>query len=87
MKKKQLNRKPFLKRFYHKNKGRFCLALAATLLYVAVNLAISLLMQQLIDGGAISQQKFSVDPRPLDKNVPANFLQNFVFNNFMYSRQ
>ena len=44
MKKKQLNRKPFLKRFYHKNKGRFCLALAATLLYVAVNLAISLLM-------------------------------------------
>lgn len=49
MKKKQLNRKPFLKRFYHKNKGRFCLALAATLLYVAVNLAISLLMQQLID--------------------------------------
>ena len=45
------------------------------------------LMQQLIDGGAISQQKFSVDPRPLDKNVPANFLQNFVFKNFMYSRQ
>lgn len=45
------------------------------------------LMQQLIDGGALSQQKFSVDPRPLDKNVPANFLQNFVFNNLMYSRQ
>ena len=45
------------------------------------------LMQQLIDGGAVSQQKFSVDPRPLDKNVPASFLQNFVFNNFMYSRQ
>ena len=45
------------------------------------------LMQQLIDGGALSLQKFSVDPRPVDKNVPANFLQNFVFNNFMYSRQ
>ena len=45
------------------------------------------LMQQLIDAGAISQQKFSVDPRPLDKNVPANFLQNFIFNNFMYSTQ
>ena len=45
------------------------------------------LMQQLIDGGAISKQKFSVDPRPLDKNVPANFLQNFIFNNFMYSKQ
>ena len=45
------------------------------------------LMQQLIDAGAISTQKFSVDPRPLDKNVPANFLQNFIFNNFMYSTQ
>ena len=45
------------------------------------------LMQQLIDAGAISQQQFSVDPRPLDKNVPANFLQNFIFNNFMYTKQ
>ena len=45
------------------------------------------LMQQLIDAGAISGQKFSVDPRPLDKNVPANFLQNLIFNVFMYSKQ
>jgi len=45
------------------------------------------LMQQLIDAGAVSQQQFSVDPRPLDKKVPANFLMNFIFNNFMYSRQ
>ena len=45
------------------------------------------LMQQLIDAGAISQQKFSVDPRPLDKNVPANFLMNIIFNHFMYSKQ
>ena len=45
------------------------------------------LMQQLIDAGAISQQQFSVDPRPLDKNVPANFLINFIFNNFMYAKQ
>ena len=45
------------------------------------------LMQQLIDAGALSQQKFSVDPRPLDKKVPANFLMNFIFNNFMYSKQ
>jgi len=45
------------------------------------------LMQQLIDAGAVSQQQFSVDPRPLDKNVPANFLQNFIFNNFMYTKQ
>ena len=45
------------------------------------------LMQQLIDAGVVSGQKFSVDPRPLDKNVPANFLQNIVFNKFMYSKQ
>ena len=45
------------------------------------------LMQQLIDAGAVSQQEFSVDPRPLDKNVPANFLQNFIFNKIMYATQ
>ena len=45
------------------------------------------LMQQLIDAGAVSGQQFSVDPRPLDKNVPANFLQNFIFNKIMYATQ
>ena len=45
------------------------------------------LMQTLLDADVSSQQKFSVDPRPLDKNVPANFLQNFVFNKFMYTKQ
>lgn len=45
------------------------------------------LMQQLLDAGVVSGQKFSVDPRPLDKNVPASFLQNFVFNKFMYTKQ
>lgn len=45
------------------------------------------LMQQLLDAGVASGQKFSVDPRPVDKNVPANFLQNFVFNKFMYTKQ
>ena len=45
------------------------------------------LMQQLLDAGVTSEQKFSVDPRPLDKNVPANFLQNLVFNKFMYTKQ
>ena len=45
------------------------------------------LMNQLIEAGAISQQTFSVDPRPIDPNVPANFLQNLVFNKFMYSKQ
>ena len=45
------------------------------------------LMDKLISTGNVSKQTFSVDPRPIDKNVPANFLQNFIFNNFMYSRQ
>ena len=45
------------------------------------------LMQQILDAGVTSGQKFSVDPRPVDKNVPANFLQNFVFNKFMYTKQ
>ena len=45
------------------------------------------LMQQLIDAGAVSGQEFSVDPRPMDPNVPANFLQKFVFNKFMYATQ
>ena len=45
------------------------------------------LMNQLIDAGALSQQQFSVDPRPVDKGVPSNFLMNFIFNNFMYSKQ
>ena len=44
------------------------------------------LMDQLIEAGALSGQKFSVDPRPLDKNVPSNALQNLVFK-FMYSAQ
>ena len=45
------------------------------------------LMQQLLDAGVASGQQFSVDPRPIDKNVPANFLQNLVFNKFMYTKQ
>ncbi len=45
------------------------------------------LMEKIIDAGVSSSQKFSVDPRPVDKNVPANFLQKLVFNKFMYCKQ
>ena len=45
------------------------------------------LMDRLIKDGVVSQQKFSCDPRPIDKNVPKNFLQNLIFNKFMYSKQ
>ena len=45
------------------------------------------LMDKLISAGAISKQKFSCDPRPLDKNVPSNFLQNIIFKKIMYNSQ
>ena len=45
------------------------------------------LMQQLIDAGVASSQQFSVDPRPIDKNVPTNFLQNLIFGKIMYATQ
>lgn len=45
------------------------------------------LFDQLIDAGIVSKQKFSMDPRPLDPNVPKNPLQDLVFKKFMYSEQ
>lgn len=44
------------------------------------------LMDQLLEAGVISQQKFSVDPRPCDPNVPKNLLQDIVFK-VMYGPQ
>ncbi|MGI5172963.1 DUF521 domain-containing protein [Treponema sp. OMZ 840] len=44
------------------------------------------LMDTLIEGGALSAQPFSVDPRPLAKEIPVNFFQNLLFK-IMYSKQ
>lgn len=44
------------------------------------------LYDTLLQANAVSLQKFSADPRPLDKNVPSSFLQDIVFK-FMYSQQ
>ncbi len=44
------------------------------------------LMDKLIAGGAVSSQQFTVDPMPLEKCVPCNFIQN-VFFKVMYSKQ
>jgi len=44
------------------------------------------LMDKLIEGGAISTQPFSADPRPLDKRVPANLIQKIFFS-VMYGKQ
>lgn len=45
------------------------------------------LLDQLIEEAAFSKQQFSVDPRPMDPNVPSSFLQNFVFKKIMYTKQ
>ncbi len=44
------------------------------------------LMDKLIEAGAVSEQKFSVDPRPIDKNIPTNLMQKLFFK-IMYSKQ
>ena len=44
------------------------------------------LMDELIKAGVTSPQKFSADPRPCDKNVPKNLLQDIVFK-VMYGPQ
>jgi predicted aconitase len=44
------------------------------------------LMDKLLAAGAVSKQKFTVDPLPLDKNVPTNFLQDIMFK-IMYGKQ
>jgi len=45
------------------------------------------LYDQLISAGLTSGQKFTADPRPLDPNVPASFIEKLVFNKFMYTEQ
>lgn len=45
------------------------------------------LMDKLIDAGAVSKQQFSMDPRPMDSNVPSDLLQDIVFKYFMFTRQ
>lgn len=44
------------------------------------------LYDKILSDGAASKQKFSADPRPLDKNIPSSFLQDIVFK-FMYNQQ
>ena len=45
------------------------------------------LMDTLLKEGVKSGQKFTVDPRPMDPNVPTTFLQDLVFKVFMYNKQ
>ena len=45
------------------------------------------LMDELIKAGVTSKQKFTMNPRPLDKNVPSGPIKDLVFKKFMYSMQ
>ncbi len=45
------------------------------------------LMDQLIESGTVSKQAFTVDPKPMDKNVPSNLIEDLVFKAIMYSAQ
>ena len=45
------------------------------------------LYDQLINAGALSAQKFSADPLPLDKKGPSSLLQDIIFKGIMYSQQ
>ena len=45
------------------------------------------LFDRLIDAGLTDGQKFTADPRPLDKNVPTSLLEDIVFKKIMYTEQ
>ena len=42
---------------------------------------------KLIEAGMTAGQKFTADPKPLDKNVPSSLLEDLVFKKFMYTEQ
>ena len=45
------------------------------------------IMDELIASGIVSKQKFSIDPKPLDPDIPVSPLQDLVFRKFMYNKQ
>ena len=45
------------------------------------------LYDQIISAGIASDQKFTADPRPLDKNVPSTPLDDLFFKKIMYNKQ
>ena len=42
---------------------------------------------EIIDAGLTDGQRFTADPRPLDRNVPSNLLEDLVFKKIMYTDQ
>ena len=45
------------------------------------------LYQKLLDEGLLSKQKFTADPRPIDRHVPSSLLDDVVFKKIMYTDQ
>ena len=45
------------------------------------------LYDKLIEAGLTDGQKFTADPKPLDKNVPSSFVEDIVFKKIMYTQQ
>ena len=45
------------------------------------------LYDQLIAAGLTEGQKFTADPRPIDRNVPSSLLDDIVFKKIMYTHQ
>ena len=45
------------------------------------------LFDEIIDAGLTDGQRFSADPRPMDKNVPSNLIEDLVFKKIMYTDQ
>ena len=46
------------------------------------------LIDELINAGLKTTKPFTADPRPMDfKNVPANFIEKFIFEKIMYGNQ
>lgn len=42
---------------------------------------------EIIEAGLTDGQRFTADPRPMDKNVPSSFIENIIFKVLMYSEQ
>ena len=45
------------------------------------------IFDEIIAAGLTDGQKFSADPRPLDKNVPSSLLEDIIFKKIMYTDQ
>lgn len=67
-------------------KGHLVTSFGLSMMKPVYELMDELISADLIGSDDLQSQQFSVDPRPLDPNVPKSFLQNIFFK-VMYSKQ